>query len=193
MTNREHPALIVVPLIVVAVAIAIGGRAIWRTVASDRRARQNPFEFDAELARFKAIDPALIHYSETGQIALPFARPRALATGPEGELIAAGDEQVAAYDPESGEELWRADAGGEPTSVAVAEDGTVYLGVGDHVNVLVPRTGALHSWAPVADLAMITSVVATDTGVYVADAASRLVFRLDSTGAVAGRIGERDP
>jgi hypothetical protein len=51
----------------------------------------------------------------------------------------------------------------------------------------------LAKWPDLSDISVLTGIAVTATDVFVADAGSRVVWRLDKNGKVLGEIGQKDP
>ena len=85
------------------------------------------------------------------------------------------------------------DLSGEPRCLTIAEDGRIYVGVGDHVEVLDAEGQRVASWDPLGDEAVLTSIARYKDDVFVADAGHRIVLHYDTAGTLVGHIGEKNP
>lgn len=81
---------------------------------------------------------------------------------------------------------------GPARCAAAAPDGTLYLGVGDHVEVFSAAGRRLKVWDPPAKRSWISGLAISEQAVFVADSGHRVVWKCGLEGAIGGRIGERD-
>lgn len=171
-----------------------GVMAILGTIATQRagaaeKATKNPFAYD--VSHLQNTDPKLIAYEEAGRWKAPHAEAKRIATGP-GEMlyVCSGNYlTMCARSGEPGVEI----AVAEPTRCcAVAQDGTIYLGLRDHVEVYDSKAGRKAVWESPGKKPWLTGVAVSENEVFVADAGNRVVLRYDKTGKLIGRIGEKD-
>ena len=168
----------------------LSGAVIVFLVVSDRR--QGPSEsFRYDIAEYAQVDPALVTFNETGRITPDLEDLRALATGPDQTIYVAGDNAVVVYGLD-GVEQRRFQLNGTPDCLAVAPDGEVLLGMRTHVEVLDAEGGLKSAWPTLGEKAYITSIAVNAQEAYVADAGNRVVLRMDRSGTLLGRIGEKD-
>lgn len=160
-------------------------------LASKRRPEPGPnVVFD--VAPFKEVDAVETRFEETGRIVPDLDDPQAMAVGPDDVVYVAGKNAVAIYGAD-GAELARFQVNATVTSMALSDDGAIFLGMRDHIEVL-DRTGVVAAvWASLGPRAYITSIAVGDEEVFAADAGNRVVLRYDREGVVQGRIGEADP
>ncbi len=174
----------------VAIAFAAVGAAAW--VAANNNRPEPPQSFRYDISEYERIDPALVIASESAAIRPGIPGLRALATTPDGRIFAAGDKALAVFGLD-GSELARYTLETTPECLAIAPDGTILLGMLDHVELLGPDGTPQKVWAPVGERAHITAIAADEENIYVADAGNRVVLRFDYDGALQARIGEEDP
>jgi hypothetical protein len=74
----------------------------------------------------------------------------------------------------------------------VAADGTVYVGMIDHVEVYSPEGRRRAKWDSLGEKAIVTSIAVSGSDVFVADSGNRVVLRYDRSGRLLGRIGRAD-
>ena len=137
-------------------------------------------------------DPALIGYTEAAPVETGLRQPRGVAVGPGDAICVAGDRLIRVFDKAG---VRRSDVAvdGEPRCLAVDPAGTIYAGLRDRVAVF-DRNGVLRAtWQSLGESALLTSIALAGDEVIAADAGNRVVLRLDSTGGVINRIGEKDP
>jgi hypothetical protein len=149
-------------------------------------------EFTYDVSKFYKTDPALIHYSEVAKIATGFKELRAVATGPEDRVYAAGDQAVRVFS-KTGERVSEFELGGKPRCLAVAATGNIFVGLKQHVEVFNASGAQQARWANAAGDAVLTAVAVAEKDVFVADAGNRVVLRYNLTGKLLGRIGKKNP
>lgn len=146
---------------------------------------------DAEHASLRKVPPDRIGYRQVAQRPLRLQEPRGIALAPDGDLYVAGDRVLVRIAPDGGlRDSWALDA--DPTCVACAPDGLLYLGLTDRVGVYTPRGRRIALRDPHSDRSLLTAIAAGNGAIYVADAGNRIVLRCDPEGRVQSRIGARD-
>ena len=164
----------------------------WPTPSS-----QLPASFEWDLAQQLAIDPQLLHYTQDAQIELLLARPRAIATGPNGRIYVAGDQAVHILVP-TGQRQHVIELEREPICLAVggaehSEPGRLFVGTASGIEVFDADHAAWASWRIPSEDAVLTSIAVAAKDVFVADAGNRLVWRFAANGEFAGQIGKANP
>jgi len=173
--------------VLIAAAVAVGGVAVlWMDPWGERRTRTKPEE----------IPPALIEYEQAAAIPVDMQQLRALAVGPDDRIYVAGDRAIHVFDfgGKRGQEIALKN---EPKCLAVggpnhAFPGRIYVGMSDRVEVLDADGTSVATWTMPREDAVLTSIAAAATDVFVADAGNRIVWRFDPAGSVQGKIGEAD-
>lgn len=168
-------------LVVSIVAIFVGG--------TKRKEPGEAFKFD--ISEYKKVDPALIRFTETGQIKLRLHELRAVASGNDGKIYVAGNNALLVFDA-NGETLNQIELTATPNCLAITQDGNIVLGMRSHVEVLDNSGTVISKWQELNAKAYITSVAVDEKQAYVADAGNRVVLRYDLQGALLNRIGEKD-
>jgi hypothetical protein len=155
-----------------------------------------------DLEEFSTIDPALIRYQGAGEIRMKAQHLRAIAAGPDDCIYVAADKFVQVFDRDAVllSELRLNDS---PRCLTVTEDGTIYVGMTDCVEVYDSRVAESEegirskgvrkaSWDRIGQNAVLTSIAVSENHVFVADAGNRVVLRYDASGKLVRRIGDRD-
>ena len=150
-----------------------------------------PQSFDYDLDELGKIDPALIGYQQTSEIALAMTEPRAVAVGPDDRIYVIGDRAMSVFAPDE-TKLSQIALDDEPQCLAVRHDGGVYVGMKDHVEVYDPSGARVADWQSLGDRAVLTSIASAEQHVFVADAGNKIVWRYDINGELLGKIGERN-
>jgi hypothetical protein len=186
--SAAKPAVIAMVLLAVAAAVFVAIRAaVTGPVPVPDR-----FKFDD--AKYRKTDPSHVIYRETDRIATGLAEPRGVAVDASGRIYVVGDDTLAVFEP-SGAELARTRTGGRPRCVAVALDGTVFVGMGDHVDLWYgpPKNTLGARWRSLGPKAIVTSIAVTNREIYVFDAGNKTVVRFGALGQVLGRFGHEGP
>ena len=147
------------------------------------------FEYDLE--ELGKIDPRLVKYEEKAKIATGFEEVRGIAVGPKDRIFVAGDSAVRSFDGD-GARTGEIVLGKQPRCLAVAEDGTLFVGMRDHVEVYDSGGNRKARWESLGKDACVSSIAVSGGDVFVADAGNRIVLRYDSSGRLMGRIGKKD-
>ncbi len=163
-----------------------GGRAIYENT---RRNQENPFEYDVE--SFKRSGADRISHHEVRRIEFDLDHAMAIAIGPKDELYVSSDGFICTLDGE-GRVLSTAATGGPVHCLAVDEDGDVYAGLNDHVEVFDNRGERKSTWDPPGEETIFTSIAVSPLAVFVADAGNLIVWKFDKAGNLMQRIGDQD-
>ena len=149
----------------------------------------NPFAYD--LSRLQKTDPKLINYEEVGRWRCTRKEPRQIASGSIGLLYVCAGNYITVFSPEGvpGLEIALTDAA---CSVAAAEDGTIYAGLRDHIEVFDTKGERRATWAVSDRKSWLTSLAVGASDVFAADSGKRVVLRYDKSGKLVGRIGGKD-
>lgn len=150
-----------------------------------------------DLPKVQKIDPALIHYEQTGAFPVEMQQVHALAVGPEDRIYVGGDKAVFVFGDSDGTRQLEIALDDEPTCLAVgnvehAFPGRIYVGFRRHLEVFDADGKRVKSWDTLGEKAQITSIAADEEDVFVADAGNRIVLRYGVSGELIGRIGRRD-
>lgn len=138
------------------------------------------------------IDPNLIIYEESlDPINTGFTGAHAIALDSRDDIYIAGDKAVRVFD-ENGNLLDEIVLSDVPRSLAVADDGKIYIGIKDHIEVYNRQGKQLASWESLGQRALLTSIAVSGNNVFIADAGNRIVLRYDINGNLINRIGEKD-
>jgi len=138
------------------------------------------------------IDPNLILYEESLEpINTGFTSTHAVALDSQGSIYIAGDKAVRIF-TESGNLLDEIVLPGVPRSLTVADDGKIYIGIIDHIEVYSRQGKQLASWDSLGRRVLLTSIAVSKNDVFVADAGNRIVLHYDTNGKLINRIGGKD-
>jgi sugar lactone lactonase YvrE len=144
---------------------------------------------DEIIESFLKVDPKLIIAKEDGRLSTGLKELRAIAVGPGDRVYAAGDKCYVTFG-DDGKVASKVDVDKNPTCIAVDADGTVYVGLWDHVEVFDAKGAKSAAWAKPGPTAWLTSLAISEKFVYAADFGDKTVFRYDKKGKVQGQLGE---
>ena len=147
-------------------------------------------EFTYDIGDLRKTDPKLILCEQTGAIATGFVEARCVAVGADDRVYAAGDKAIRIFDRD-GQRLSEIKLAAPAGALAV-EGGTLYVCMTDHVEVYDAAGNLQAKWDGLGKEAVLTSVAASKTDVFAADAGNRVVLRYNPSGKLLGRIGQRD-
>ncbi|MCP4709350.1 MAG: hypothetical protein GY869_12045, partial [Planctomycetes bacterium] len=178
--------------IVITLALVIAVAALLTTDRTAQMGSGLGEEYTYDLARFKDVDPALIHYEESAPIVeTGFAKSTGVAVGPEDKIYVSGDQQILVFDS-AGKKLSTIPLSQARQCLTVDTDGSDYVGVIDHIIIFDKEGKQTDRWEPAGDRTILTSIAVRDNDVFAADAGNRVVLRYDKTGTIQNRIGEKD-
>lgn len=149
-------------------------------------------DFTYNIAELAKVDPNLILYEEsTGKIETGLSESHSIAVDSKGSIYVAGDRAIRVFS-QDGDLHRQIDLAGAPRCLAVAADGTMYVGLKDHVEVYDAQGQRQSSWDSLGADAILTSIAVTKNDVFVADASNRVVVHYDKTGNLIKMIGQKD-
>lgn len=168
--------------------------AILSAIATQRgqgaqKGSANPFAYD--ISRLQKTDPKLIAYDETARWKAPHPEARRLAIGHDDALYVCSGNYVTAMNKagDQGAEIALAEP---PRCVAVARDGSIYVGLRDHIEVFDVKGQRRATWDSPGKKSWFTGLAVTENDVFAADAGNRVLLRYDKSGKIVRRIGEKD-
>lgn len=149
----------------------------------------NPYEY--KMDKLRHIDSSLIGYKQDNLIKPDIEQLHGIAVDKSDNIFIAGKDKVIIYNSELKEKL-SFKTGKEAKCIAIEDNGSVYLGIQDHLEIYDNSGKFLKSWNPVNEKSVITSIVVTEKFVYVADAGNRIVYQYDKTGNLIKEIGKKN-
>ncbi|UCG56966.1 MAG: NHL repeat-containing protein [Phycisphaerales bacterium] len=179
--------------LVIAVAIIVGIFAVVRLDVTGKTGSGLGSEFVYDIEGVGQIDPNLILYE---QALLPietgFSNAYAVAVDSEGSIYVAGDSSIRVF-TENGDSFGEIELAGTPRCLALAADGSIYVGMRSRVEHYNAQSERLASWPDLGGKAVLASIAVSKKGeVFVADAGNRIVLRYDTEGRLLGAIGAKD-
>jgi len=158
-----------------------------RTVAT--ALEKNPFGY--HVPSDGKTDPRLLAYQQIKRFTVPRSDARRLTCGPDDQLYVAAGNYVTVLDS-TGATLNEIALSSATRCVAVANDGLIYVGLRDRIEVFTSKGQRQTSWDSVAPRSWFTAIAIGQNDLFVADAGSRLILRYDRSGKLIKRIGEKD-
>ena len=150
--------------------------------------------FEYDLSEFRKTDPALVKYKEVAKIDTGFQKAYAVAAmynGSKDRIYIAGDSSIKIFGL-NGDLISQIKLLDTPRCLAVDDDGTIYIGLKDHVEVYSSNGALKKRWDTLWQYALLTSIALDEDNVFVADAGNRVVWRYDKNGKVINQIGKED-
>lgn len=164
---------------------------LFLTKTSREITNEQTLESGYDLDRLRKIDPRVIIYEETApRIETGFQSVGAVAVGPEDHIYIAGDKAIHVYDPAGQKLPDEIQLNQQPTAMTIAKDITIYVALGDHVEVFDSSGGVTQRWESAGPDAILTSIAVSGDHVFVADFGSRSVIHYDTSGTKKGSFGD---
>ncbi|MFC1671667.1 NHL repeat-containing protein [Planctomycetota bacterium] len=176
-----------VGLVVAAVAVPVVYLAVRLLRQEEERARSTPYQYD--VSAYMKVPENLIGYNEVKRIRGELDGLTGIALDSRDNIYVAVDKAVVVLNPE-GVRQKRLELNAQARCLAVDKDGTIYVGMQDHVVVCASSGERRAEWGSLGDKAVITSIAVGTDDVFVADYGNRVVWRFDTSGALRGKVGE---
>jgi hypothetical protein len=186
-----------VPIVNVLIGLVIAGAigaAVWAVLHGEHTGEEHRGvgrDLLYNQSEIRKVDPSLIRYRQVGRVPTLFKAARGLAVGPNDRIYVAGDAGVRVFESD-GKRVAEFETGGEPGCLAVAADGTVFVGLVDHIEVYDAAGKRSAAWPSPGPETLLRSVAVQDDRVFAADAGNRVVLCYDRAGSLVRRIGKRN-
>lgn len=178
--------------LVVGVAVIVAVVVVFRIRKLEQPGSGLNEEFNYDVKGFQKTRRELVQYQEEAKIGSGLGEVRGLAVGPKDQVFVAGDQVVRVLSIE-GSQLTDVKLSEPARCLAVAEDGAIYVGMKDHVEVYNHEGKKMAGWKTLGANAQVTSVAVAKSDVFVGDAGNRIVLHYNTSGKLLNRIGEKDP
>ncbi len=176
----------------VAAAVAAGVIAILRLDTTGETGSGLSKDYALDLTELAKVDPNLILYAESGPpVNTGLRQSRAIALDSGGRMYIAGDRAIRVLS-NAGSQERLIELAGEPQCLTVSEDGKLYVGLREHVEVVDAQGRPVASWVSPGEGTVLTSIAQAKDDVFVADAGHRIVLHYNAGGVLIKRIGEKD-
>jgi hypothetical protein len=171
--------------------LTVSGAVVSMTArtAVAEAASKNPFAYDVD--RLAKTDPKLVRYDPVSQFASPVSEPRRIAIGAEDRIYIAGRTGASVLSRE-GAEVGRLATDGPARCIAEAGDGSIYVGLRDHVEVFDRKGQRLAAWEAPGKRPWLSGLAVAGNDLLAADSGNRLVWRYDRSGKLLNPIGAKD-
>jgi hypothetical protein len=171
-----------------------GVMAVLGTIAAQRapgapQKSPNPFAYD--ISHLQKTDPKLIAYEETARWKAPHAEAKRIGVGPDDTLYVCAGNYLTAVN-RSGERAMEIASSAPTRCCAIAKDGTIYLGLRDHIEAFDGTGVRKATWESLGKKAWLTGIAVTENDVFAADAGNRAILRYDKSGKLVRSIGAKD-
>ncbi len=194
-----RPAVISPTWWIVALVLAAVAAGIVAMSLGDRSGQRGPHlgdRFEYQIEQYQRIDPAWIRWVQTASFDAQVGSGRAVAVGPDEGIYVGGPRAVHVFHRD-GTVRYRVATPSPVYCLAVAGPsqavpGRVYVGLKDHLELWHPDGTPQAVWPSLGARAVLTSIALVGNEVFVADAGTQMVHRLDHQGTRLGRIGQRD-
>ena len=161
-----------------------------RAAMEQRRTNQeNPFAYD--LSAFDQDPRDSVAYSQVRSIPVYLGVLAGLALDDAGFLYVSGDESILKLDA-VGKVAEEFPVGETVYCLALDAQHRIYLGMGDHVEVLDQEGKFVTRWESLGQDAMVTSIAVSDSLVYLADAGQLTIWKFRTSGTLLGTVGAKD-
>jgi hypothetical protein len=143
-----------------------------------------------------SFDQSLINHREVEQVPVSLMRPMDLFLDDQDNVYLAGDQEIQILSP-GGELQKTISLDDVPHALALNFDhdtfgNNLFVCTEHEVVKISLDTEEQEEWAYFGDLAYLTDIALSELGyVFVADAGNKVVHRLDTSGRIVGKIGER--
>ncbi|NUM33576.1 MAG: hypothetical protein HUU50_03485 [Candidatus Brocadiae bacterium] len=155
----------------------------------DSKEQENSFEYDLE--QYQKTDPSLILYKEQEGIILSLNQVSGIAIDRQDNVYVAGDNSLLVFSPK-GEKIAHKQLESNARCLAVDKDGTIYLAMKKNIDLYSSDFSSKKSWADLPENSLFTSLVISESNIFLADAANKIVLCFDKTGQLLHRIGNKD-
>lgn len=144
-----------------------------------------------DLLRYGKTDPKLVAYEQVARWKSPDPEPRRIAVGPDDRIYICAGRQVTRFER---------DGTAQPSlalpspghCVAVADDGTLFVGLRDHIVVFDACGQRRATWDTLGKRSWLTALAAGKSDIFAADSGHRTILRYDRSGKLVARLGEKD-
>ncbi len=147
-------------------------------------------KFEYNLDNLRKIDPSLILYEETHEpIQTEINNAHVIATAPD-DTIYVGGEVVRAFSSEGRKRPFKVDVEGELTAITVDTEGSIYLGVDNHIEMYNTSGEQQQRWDPIDEQVYITSIAVFEDHIFVADYHNTEIHHFDTSGNKLNSFGD---
>ncbi|MHB9132467.1 MAG: NHL repeat-containing protein [Armatimonadota bacterium] len=147
-------------------------------------------EFRYDLTDLRKTDPTLIKYHEVAKFPTGFQQARGICNAAN-RLYLVGDQAIREF-TSAGKLQRTIKLAAPPQCLAVAPNGSFFVGMNDHVEVVNADGSLRKRWSPPGKHPLISSLLVHEKDIWVADAGDRVVVRYDIEGKITAQLGKKD-
>jgi len=178
----------IIYLSIIALIAVLGFMAYDFFSASE--SNENPYEYN--LDQWLHVDPNLISHEEILKIKVDIEILRAIGLDRNDAIYVSGKDKLLIYDA-FGKLQKEVPTQIEAFSMAISEEGNIYLSSRNSIQVYNLQGELLDKWNTHIENAILTSVAVDEQNLYLADAANKIVYRYNLQGEFLNEIGRKDP
>lgn len=182
-------SILIGAIVVLAVIVSI---IVMIRIDTERRTVSNLGEsFAYDLKNFQDVEPELIKYEQKDKIDTEFKKVFGISVDSNDHIYVAGDKAIRVFE-NNGELLSEIELADSPRCLKVTDDGNIYVGMKEHVEVYDTEGIQKAKWESLGESVLLTSIDVSRDSVFVADAANRVVLHYYTSGELVNQIGEKD-
>jgi len=148
----------------------------------------NPYEYSVD--NYKHIDAEEFCYEIGDEIRADFINLNAISIDPEDNIFIADSNSIRMFNKDL-ESIGQFKVNEEINCIYADENGRIFLGINDHVEVWSKEGKRLKIWDSFDDKSIITSIISTDQYLCVADAGEKLLLLYDLQGELIREVGKK--
>lgn len=148
---------------------------------------ENPYEYN--LDELKKVDSKLLQWNEVSTKVIDIDYPVGITVDNENNIYICGDNKVQTYNSNL-EVLSKFNISNPARCIFVNEN--IYLGMKNHIEIYTKAGEKISQFESIDPKTVITSIAVSDGFIFVADAGNRIVWKLNLSGKILGKIGEKD-
>lgn len=185
-TGTDRLLTIAIVVLSVAGVLYFGLRAIL-----DRPGSEGPNPYALDLTAFEQDADIPVAYAQVQAISFNSKHALSMARDDDGNLYVSTLMGILKFDA-AGKRLDSFTVEGAATCLAVDSQQQLYLGMGDRVEKLDASGNRVEAWETLGPNAVVTSIAASDSVVYVADAGQLRVWKFTPSGTLLNTVGMKD-
>ncbi|PKQ61534.1 hypothetical protein BZG02_15190 [Labilibaculum filiforme] len=156
---------------------------------NQNKIQENVYEYD--LKELRKVDASKISHKEVKQIRIQANELLGIATDNKDQIYVSTDENILVLDT-AGKQINSLRVRGRARCVSVAEDGNIFVGLSNRIDVRKPDGSLRNSFVIPGEKAFITSIAIDGDNVYVADAGQKIVHHYNINGEKIKEIGGKN-
>jgi hypothetical protein len=163
---------------------------MWQDFYKNKnKSQKNPYEYNID--NLKNINPELIHYKEISQLKPDITDLISIAIDQKDDIYLTGKGKVIKYQA-NGNILNTFNIDSTAYSINVSDNGDIYLGMLDHVEIYDQQGKLKSKWQSPNKDVVITSIATANNSIFAADAGNKIVYHYDINGNLINEIGKKD-